>query len=411
MNLPGSGRASDPVVPGAESEDPKRIREEIEHTRADMSQTIDEIQERLNPDRLKEQAKHAVHDATIGRARNAMNAAGEALGQAAEQAQETAGAMVDATIGTARNVAHAAGDAVGQAAQQAQETAGTVADRVRENSVPLSLIGAGIAWWLIRGTGRGTNGRDRISSREGATGSTAYAGTTAYATPGGYGVATAGRRRMQERSIATYPGTPARAGWTDVLRDHPIPATLAAVSIGYLLVNRGGSRPRGYSARADRPRRLFPHEDRSTMSRFAGEAGGAVRDAAQRARDSAGELAEQAGDSIRRAGEQVRETAGDLTEHVQEGWETVRDRTTSELDRWLDDNPLALGAAALAAGAIIGLLAPRSEVEDEYLGEARDSLVDAAERAAHQAGETVQTAAQQVMGSEKAGDRPSGGLF
>jgi hypothetical protein len=44
----------------------------------------------------------------------------------------------------------------------------------------------------------------------------------------------------------------------------------------------------------------------------------------------------------------------------------------------MDDNPLALGAVALVAGAIIGMMLPRTEVEDSYLGETRDNVVESA---------------------------------
>src|SRR5262249_34411811 len=61
------------------SDDPEAIRENIAQTRAEMSGTIDAIQERLDPDRLKAQVSDAVHEqvgavrervreATIGRA-------------------------------------------------------------------------------------------------------------------------------------------------------------------------------------------------------------------------------------------------------------------------------------------------------------------------------------------------------
>lgn len=43
------------------------IRSQIEHTRAEMSQTIDAIQARLSPSRLVTDAKQTVKDATIGR--------------------------------------------------------------------------------------------------------------------------------------------------------------------------------------------------------------------------------------------------------------------------------------------------------------------------------------------------------
>lgn len=46
-------------------------RVEIERTRADMSETVDAIQERLSPQNLREQAKDRVKEATVGRAREA----------------------------------------------------------------------------------------------------------------------------------------------------------------------------------------------------------------------------------------------------------------------------------------------------------------------------------------------------
>ncbi len=46
-------------------------RVEIERTRADMSETVDAIQDRLSPQNLKEQAKDRVKEATVGKAQEA----------------------------------------------------------------------------------------------------------------------------------------------------------------------------------------------------------------------------------------------------------------------------------------------------------------------------------------------------
>ncbi len=59
--------AGDPV----EVDEVEATRVEIERTRADMSETVDAIQERLSPQNLKEQAKDRVKEATVGRAREA----------------------------------------------------------------------------------------------------------------------------------------------------------------------------------------------------------------------------------------------------------------------------------------------------------------------------------------------------
>jgi hypothetical protein len=67
--------ARDPVADAPTSSDattppsatPTEIRAQIEHTRAEMSQTIDAIQARLSPSRVVAEAKETVKDATVGR--------------------------------------------------------------------------------------------------------------------------------------------------------------------------------------------------------------------------------------------------------------------------------------------------------------------------------------------------------
>jgi hypothetical protein len=57
----------------------------------------------------------------------------------------------------------------------------------------------------------------------------------------------------------------------------------------------------------------------------------------------------------------------------------------------LNDNPIALGIAALAAGALVGSVLPVTETENEYLGETRDTAVESARSLVK---ETVQKAAR-----------------
>jgi hypothetical protein len=60
--------------------------------------------------------------------------------------------------------------------------------------------------------------------------------------------------------------------------------------------------------------------------------------------------------------------------------------------RWsslINNNPMALGIAALAAGALVGSVLPATETENEYLGDARDTAVESARSMVN---ETVQKA-------------------
>src|SRR5574338_1520952 len=70
------------------SDDPDAIEQDIEQTRAEMSGTIDAIQERLNPEALKAQAKEAAHDATIGRVIDAKDQAVEKVQDLTQQATD-----------------------------------------------------------------------------------------------------------------------------------------------------------------------------------------------------------------------------------------------------------------------------------------------------------------------------------
>src|SRR5829696_2303600 len=69
-------------------EDTEQIRAEIEDTRAEMSQTINEIQERLSPEHLMGQVKTTVREATIGKVERVMDKVGETIGGVAEPARE-----------------------------------------------------------------------------------------------------------------------------------------------------------------------------------------------------------------------------------------------------------------------------------------------------------------------------------
>jgi hypothetical protein len=62
---------SAPTSETVEGKDPEEIRQDIERTRAEMGETIDDIQERLSPENIKEN----VRQQTIGKAQEATHEA------------------------------------------------------------------------------------------------------------------------------------------------------------------------------------------------------------------------------------------------------------------------------------------------------------------------------------------------
>jgi ElaB/YqjD/DUF883 family membrane-anchored ribosome-binding protein len=101
--------------------------------------------------------------------------------------------------------------------------------------------------------------------------------------------------------------------------------------------------------------------------------------------------------SLGRVSSEARQRAAEVGRQARERARRVADRARSRWDTMLHGNPMALGIAALAAGAVVGAALPRTEMEDEYMGETRDNLVDSARSMTE---ETI----QKVTGSE--GQRP-----
>lgn len=93
------------------------IRSQIERTRAEMSQTIDAIQERLSPGRLITDAKQTVKDATVGRVRNL-----------AQKASSRASGL----------------------AGQSSRARGSIAQTVKDNPVPVGILGMAATRLIVR---------------------------------------------------------------------------------------------------------------------------------------------------------------------------------------------------------------------------------------------------------------------
>ena len=131
-------RNANPVTPTPPAGSPPsastdELRARIHETRAEMSQTIDAIQERLSPDHLVSETKDAIKDATVGRAR-----------QVAQRASRAAGIARDSL-----------------------ENPGRVVQRVTANPVPAAVIGVAAMWFAVRALRRARPAhKDRVRPGE-----------------------------------------------------------------------------------------------------------------------------------------------------------------------------------------------------------------------------------------------------
>jgi ElaB/YqjD/DUF883 family membrane-anchored ribosome-binding protein len=215
----------------AGGDEPAAIRSEIERTREEMTDTIDEIQERLRPGHLLQQAKEGVTDAATEKARQIMQSAGE----------------------TAHGVADSAQDAGRRTMSYAQSHPGQMA-----------LVAGGLTWWLLRRASRssydgwnsrrrvGSYGEDRYPSESGDYAEANYASQPptgdgvrmrdARDTVGEYADSardTARQMRERVRGLASGASSRTRQGWRrttasvdDWVHEHPLAAGAVAVAVG-----------------------------------------------------------------------------------------------------------------------------------------------------------------------------------
>lgn len=183
----------------------------------------------------------------------------------------------------------------------------------------------------------------------------------------------------------------AGAGILETVRRNPIPAAMAGIGIGWLLMNRssGQTSRRWVDRRGDwqrYDRYGVPNVsagDRawtggSELSGRPAEIGAPASGAVDRIGREAGDIADEVGATAGRMVDQARTT---MDRVPAEFGGTVRDvQWTAQ--RIVEDNPLAVGAIAVAVGAAIGMALPETQTERDVLGPAAEQAVATAERAA-----------------------------
>jgi hypothetical protein len=197
---------------------------------------------------------------------------------------------------------------------------------VRRNAVPLGLIGLGVAWFV-------QNQRSSEARWD-----------------GDYSPRGNGRWRYPE-GTDNHPLDQARGGLSharDTAREY---------------AQRAGERGRNWVADAEH-----------------GAAGvaGRAREFAERELDQARHLADEAREGVAGAGRKARELTQRELGQARDLWQHATQA-----------NPLAVGAAAAAAGVCIGLLLPETRRESELLGPQRERLVSSAREVVSGARETL----------------------
>jgi hypothetical protein len=182
----------------------------------------------------------------------------------------------------------------------------------------------------------------------------------------------------------------ARDTLLDTIYNNPLPTAVTGFGLIWLLMNR--SRAASNRARGSNG----SNGQGATVGRVVQQATGAVAQGVQGATHAAGDALDGASDLVT----SITQTA---SEGVQQAAHTVSDgalslagtaqesakRVERTVQRALQDRPLAVGAAALAIGTMVGCSLPRTTAEDELMGETRDDVLARAGNALHDAAASV----------------------
>ena len=285
------------------SDDAEQIREQIEETRSQMSETIDAIQDKLSFANISEQVKEQVS---------------EQIGSAVETAK-------DALLGNAVNVVNSVGRSFKQIGRS--EAAG----KIRQNPWILSIVGLGVGAVLVNS------------------------------------LLGDGNRKNKKKSFYRYKGFDHEDDNGRVSDD-----TVRRLKRGRM-DDSANQAPR---RKAETPATDSIYE---SVGSAAGSAYKGVTGAAGSAYEGVGTAAGVTYESIGKASSFAYEKAGDLGGKMKKNY-----------NQYIQENPLVVGAVALAVGAAVGFAIPLTKKENDYMGELRDNVV-----------EKAQSTAQDAIGSVK----------
>jgi ElaB/YqjD/DUF883 family membrane-anchored ribosome-binding protein len=185
-------------------------------------------------------------------------------------------------------------------------------------------------------------------------------------------------------------------------RENAIPLGLIGLGIGWLVVS-GRRRTDGDHHRWRDPEGP-PYRSYGTRygEDFDVEAGETVRRRIDETRERAAAISERARERMQEGAERARERTRELSQRTRELGQRARERAIRAENEALDfarENPLAVGAAALAVGVGVGLLLPSTRREDEFLGPRRDRLVGDLRGSVEGVGRVAKDTARDVKGA------------
>lgn len=327
----------------------EQLREQIEETRRGMGETIDAIQEKLSFANISEQVQAQVSEQISGAVETAKGAF-----------YDKAGEIVNT---------------VGRSFRQIGKS--DLAKKAQDNPTALALIGAGIGALLVsmlvdskkkskRKTASYNYDYDSSDDEVRFSDSSRQELTSSQSTDQSESTLQLARKRVGDTASSAYESVSGAAG-----------TAYEGVS------GAAGTAYEGVTSAAG--------SAYETLGSAASKTYEGVTSVAEKTYEGVGSVAGKTYQGVTTAAGYAYDKAGDLGGQVKINY-----------DHYIEENPLAVGAVALALGAAVGFAIPLTSKENEYLGEYRDQVVEKAAATAQDAIGTVKqmaTEAQKVITS------------
>ncbi|MDQ3542182.1 MAG: DUF3618 domain-containing protein [Chloroflexota bacterium] len=358
--------------------------QEIERTRNHMSDTIEQIQDRLTPERMADEAKETASEVTD----DVQEAVTETIDHVMKEVRTTADEWSEiARVAALETIDHAIAEA-----KSALPTVSEQAQQVAQATIDHAIVEAKAA---IRELGEQT----RLAMRDATIGKVErMAQTTGEST------------KSFSSTLVTR------------VKQNPGPAALAGLGIGWLMMGGKGGSPQGQSSASSVDQLKGKSDELSSQVKdstnqaqdklgdAAGQAQDATGKAVDQAQDAAGKALDQAQDVTGKAVDQVQNAAGTATDQTKQVASTVTEQTkqltgkvstqvqqlSARFRQTVDQKPLAAGAVAVAVGSAAALIVPVTPREQQLMGGTRDKLMDKAQIGAQGLVEKVQRVAEEA---------------
>lgn len=329
--------------------------DDIERTRAHMSDTIEQIQERLTPERVEDTAKEVTEDVK--------EAVIEAVDHAIQEGRTTAEDFSEiARVAALETVEHAV--------EQMKAALPTVTDQARElaqQTIDHAILEAKSAI-------RELSGQARSAAREATIGKVEHMAQT-----------TSDSTKSFSTTLMTR------------IKQNPGPAALTGLGIGWLMMSgKGGGSYGQASSENDKTVKEMTAGVSSQGYDSSSSAKDKAGDAVDTAKGKAGDVADTAKDAASTVTDQTKQAASTVSEQAKQ----VPDQVTSQVQQFsarfrqtLQEKPLTVGLVAAAVGSAAALAVPVTQKEHQILGESRDKLIDKAQVGAQDLVEKVQKVA------------------